>query len=286
MSGRILVFAGFVFAAGCAERALSPPTESADDAGAPMDAGPHVVDLGVDLADPDLTSTDIAADDLHPTDDLVFLPGPHALHCDGHQAIVSVAMPTPTDMPRALTVEWWYRSDDPRVDFEGTMVTNGPVIGRFYRERFVDAPKTRHMFAVLEETFDTTAPQESWRHVALQYQQQSDGHVAAVVFLDGKSVASKTLSATSLDNTVLGPLSICGEPTLTPTPNLPFGGFLDEVRVSKIARYAGDFTPADFVADDDTLALLHFDTLPLIDSGPNAYAVTVKGNVSLGAPHP
>ena len=41
---------------------------------------------------------------------------------------------------------------------------------------------------------------------------------------------------------------------------LPFDGIIDEVRISKIARHATDFTPPSrFEPDKDTLALYHFD---------------------------
>jgi hypothetical protein len=40
----------------------------------------------------------------------------------------------------------------------------------------------------------------------------------------------------------------------------PFAGVIDELRISKIARYTADFTPATrFESDADTLALYHFD---------------------------
>jgi hypothetical protein len=40
----------------------------------------------------------------------------------------------------------------------------------------------------------------------------------------------------------------------------PFSGTIDELRLSKVARYSADFTPPTrFEPDKDTLALYHFD---------------------------
>src|SRR2546426_422563 len=53
-------------------------------------------------------------------------------------------------------------------------------------------------------------------------------------------------------------------PRTQPPPGLALGieftGRIDEVRISKVARYDKDFTPAKrFEPDADTLALYHFD---------------------------
>ena len=52
------------------------------------------------------------------------------------------------------------------------------------------------------------------------------------------------------------PFTIAGHPTLKGY----FQGTIDEVRVSKIARYSKNFTPAKrFETDKDTMALYHCD---------------------------
>jgi len=45
--------------------------------------------------------------------------------------------------------------------------------------------------------------------------------------------------------------------------DFPFHGTIDEVRISKVARYLGDFTPSRsrFAPDANTIALYHFDEI-------------------------
>lgn len=47
---------------------------------------------------------------------------------------------------------------------------------------------------------------------------------------------------------------------------VPYVGYMDEFRISTIARYTGNFTPpaAPFVADGNTSLLLHMDIIPLV----------------------
>jgi len=55
----------------------------------------------------------------------------------------------------------------------------------------------------------------------------------------------------------------------------PMAGVIDEVRLSSVARYTSDFTPAvSFAADADTRALWHFDTY----EGSIAYDASGNGN--------
>lgn len=63
----------------------------------------------------------------------------------------------------------------------------------------------------------------------------------------------------------------------------PTNGFLDELRVSDIARYSGAYTPAGsaFSSDGNTLLLLHFDALT--DSSSNGHTVTANGEAAIFA---
>jgi eukaryotic-like serine/threonine-protein kinase len=56
------------------------------------------------------------------------------------------------------------------------------------------------------------------------------------------------------------PFQISVHPSLAPAGEHSFCGIIDEVRVSRVARYATDFTPLTrFERDSETLALYHFD---------------------------
>ena len=67
-----------------------------------------------------------------------------------------------------------------------------------------------------------------------------------------------------------------------------FGGLLDEMRISDIARYDGDTYPLEhpLISDDDTLALYHFDdgdgTELTDDSGNSHHGAIVRGLVGPG----
>ena len=63
-------------------------------------------------------------------------------------------------------------------------------------------------------------------------------------------------------------------------PHWFFRGLIDDVRISRVARYDKDFVPAErFENDENTLALYHFDSGQgdkLIDSSGNGHLEIVK----------
>jgi hypothetical protein len=94
-----------------------------------------------------------------------------------------------------------------------------------------------------------TAPRDVWRHVAMV---RNNGVLS--LYVDGVSVASTG------DSTNLGPLPLCfGASALGAGAN--FVGWMDEFRVSKVARYTANFTPdtTPHARDADTVYLFHFD---------------------------
>ncbi|GBD27467.1 hypothetical protein HRbin30_02814 [bacterium HR30] len=116
----------------------------------------------------------------------------------------------------------------------------------------------------------------SWHHVAVQ-RRRSDGYLW--LFVDGALEASADGPDGDISYPDDGvPGNYCGGPCTNSDPYLvigaekhdagasypSFSGFLDEVRISKVLRYSGNFTPPSgpFVPDGDTVALYHFDEGP------------------------
>ena len=70
-----------------------------------------------------------------------------------------------------------------------------------------------------------------------------------------------------------------------------YNGYIDEVRISKVARYTTNFTPSvsQFVSDSDTVFLCHFDSvdssvpgiLKFYDDGPNNIGITGQCETNL-----
>lgn len=96
-------------------------------------------------------------------------------------------------------------------------------------------------------------PVGQWVHLAATY----DG-AAVRLYVNGKVRGTKGSLPLHPNADFDGPLHI-GRNALQ--QNFHWGGLIDEVRISRVARYgAADFTPADrFTSDADTIALWHFD---------------------------
>ncbi|MBI3206989.1 MAG: LamG domain-containing protein [Myxococcales bacterium] len=99
--------------------------------------------------------------------------------------------------------------------------------------------------------FTKVAAQE-WHHVAATH----DGSKVRL-FVDGAQRHEQTLPA-GVAADCAAPLSIGGAAY---EDNFPFHGIIDEVRLSRVARYTAAFTPSKqpFLVDADTVALWHFD---------------------------
>jgi predicted phosphohydrolase len=97
---------------------------------------------------------------------------------------------------------------------------------------------------------------DEWTHVAFVWDGQ---HARLFVggLLDGEAEAKGDLRANAL------PLFVGADTNGKGAPEHPFVGAIDEVRVSRTARYVRGFAPQKrFEPDADTLLLLHFDDDP------------------------
>ncbi len=100
------------------------------------------------------------------------------------------------------------------------------------------------------------------------------------VHINGKAVGRPTEITSSPDSgpTKIGPAKFGAS---EPTKKYAFEGLIDELRISRKARYTADFTPElRFEPDDDTVALYHFDEGTgdiLRDSSKNHYDGKIVG---------
>jgi len=89
----------------------------------------------------------------------------------------------------------------------------------------------------------------TWYHIAFTYSTSG----TMTIWKDGVSVATGSVAGTPQFNASAG-LFVIGQ-----VNNVGYNGYLDELRISKTARYSSTFTPATtpFVNDSNTLLLLH-----------------------------
>ena len=104
------------------------------------------------------------------------------------------------------------------------------------------------------------------------------------MFVDGRLVTQRARAGAITTNR--HPLYVGADPDRRGNPNSFFRGSIDEVRLSTVARYEHNFTPARrHQRDDRTILLLHFDTeihgIFPDDSGAAHHAWSI-GNPKLG----
>ena len=91
----------------------------------------------------------------------------------------------------------------------------------------------------------------TWYHLAVVRQTNN----TTTVYIDGTSIGSGTISggSTASYKVEIGARS--------PSTN-EFDGYMDEIRISSVARFTSSFTPTttEYTADGDTLALIHSNT--------------------------
>lgn len=101
----------------------------------------------------------------------------------------------------------------------------------------------------------TTAPLNTWTHVM-----GVKSGTTIYVFVNGVLAGSATCPIT-LNNTLSGGKINIGGENAGGYPNLQFRGYIDEVRLSNVARFTSGFTvpSAQYTADANTVLLMHFD---------------------------
>ena len=101
----------------------------------------------------------------------------------------------------------------------------------------------------------TRAVPSGRHHVALVFENDQPA-----LFVDGLRQATDRFPQDEEYQVSGEPFSIGASTIGTDAPRLPFHGAIDEVRISRTARYRNDFVPAKrFEPDEHTMALYHFD---------------------------
>jgi hypothetical protein len=179
------------------------------------------------------------------------------LDLSGDRGRVVVPWAKPMDAAWGLTAEAWVYFRNPSVNGSGIVSRDAPAIGPFVLE----VTKDGHLFANVAwaNWSDQPAglkwpalPRKRWVHVALVHDGQK-----MTLFLEGRPVldhpVGPSLAQTSNELTI----------GRKPYNGGTFDGMIDEVRVSRVGRYAGEFVPpARLQPDADTIALYHFDDEP------------------------
>ena len=201
-------------------------------------------------------------------------PANRALRLDGESA-VRVALP---DLEGPLTLECWARGQSTSGRQALATRTESSAFGLFWSDGERRAP-VGHVHVQRREATGNRGylspaagvPWDGrrWRHLALSW----DGSTARL-FVDGELV-SEARGKGPLSSNAL-PFFVGADPDGRGRPTSFFRGDVDELRVSRTARYAGPFTPARRLErDGETVLLNHFDRtfagLHPDDSGAGAH---------------
>lgn len=206
--------------------------------------------------------------------DLARLPAPpkpaveRVLELDGKNDALAIES-TKLSLPEGpFTVEGWLdaRRFDKRVGFLNK--TESAEFGIFVNEGLPELVVHLGGKYVGAKKSGPALSTNAWHHVAGVF----DGSEVRL-YVDGVKVAATPASGKRTLNDL--PLVIGGDVTKEGGATSFFDGDVDEIRVSKIARYSGEsFTPARrFETDADTRLLLHMDG----DIGPWAYDSSGRG---------
>ncbi|MDZ4773272.1 MAG: LamG-like jellyroll fold domain-containing protein [Planctomycetota bacterium] len=191
-----------------------------------------------------------------------------ALELDGKRDCLMLASSLLGAADGPLTVEGWFnaRSFKKRVGFLNK--TENAEFGMFLSDGvpgFTIHLDGKYVNVSREKT---SVSANAWHHVAGVF----DG-AEVRLYVDGELVASKAGKGKRKLNDL--PLMIGADVTKEATPESFFDGRIDEIRISKSARYTENFTPQRrFDPDGDALLLLHMDA----EVGPWAYDGSGRGH--------
>jgi len=178
--------------------------------------------------------------------------GKSALSFDGNGDYVQATGGNNLDIDTAYTIEAWIKPIKTPDQYD-TVLENGSG-GYGYRLWFRDSGTTIECGRYGTDVGTATATNiniNQWNHVACVY----NGSTTLTTYVNG--VAGTPDTSSSGDNSGTNTLEVGRDSAL----GRYYDGFVDEVRVSNIARYSSTFTPqtSPFVRDANTKLLLHLD---------------------------
>jgi len=228
-------------------------------------------------------------------------PTSRALRCDGDDDGLRVHLAGALDGAQALTIELWFRVDDPGEVGQPQI----PLLAAINRDsgrqdlavRLVDGYAREHRTVQFYSSKLEPGSQGGgrgvgwgpalelgrWYHLAATIERRAeDGRSSTRLYVDGERArGGSTWPADESFAYAVDELRLChGKPAHGPF-GLPFAGAIDELRVSEGVRYRSGFTPALFETDAQTLLLLRLDELPPRDDSGHSFAVDVVGDPQL-----
>jgi hypothetical protein len=208
---------------------------------------------------------------------------------DGTGDYLQISNNTVFNLPGDFTVEaWFYASNlasSPCIagKWEASKVSWALIVGTASATFAVG----NNGSYVASLSFSTTLTNNTWYHIAAT---RSGSSIKC--FINGSQIGSTQTNSSNCSST-----SIFAVGFLNSSSPAYFQGYIDDLRISRFARYASNFTPptaalpttaSSTVADpyyNYTSLLLHMDgtnaSTNFVDSGPNALAVTTVGNAQV-----
>ena len=157
----------------------------------------------------------------------------------------------------AFTIEMWVRMDSSSTNYSGLFTMDNPQcsfrINAQGRIQFLQDHGGTRGNTDDADTSGTNLRDNAWHHVAVV----REGDNSWDLYVDGTSEYSgtgMTGNITGVSDIVIG--------RRADSDSYYLNGYLDEIRVSKVARYTSNFTPSTTAFDDDndTILLIHSDT--------------------------
>ena len=185
--------------------------------------------------------------------------GDKAYYFDGSFSRISLTHMTQWRYTTAFTIEFWARFDDVST---GTQYLYSQGTSDFVFGVFDGKLTLKLGITTVMEPFGFIVA-ETWNHYALvsvidadQSATEYQGQRTYTIYKDGAELAVSTNDQGNAGAVgSFQPLTIGAKGT----SEYALGGYLDEIRISTVARYSTDFVPrvTEFSADENTLLLLH-----------------------------